>query len=288
MQPNRWNFPTLGFGLGLRSVHYHTVLDTNPAVDWFEIISENYLDTGGRRQYLLDQVRERYPIVLHGVSMSIGSVDPIDYQYLKNLKQLADRVQAPWLSDHLCWTGVAGKNVHDLLPMVYNTETLRHTATRVRQIAEFLERPLIIENPSVYIEFAESDMTEWDFMAQLAIEADCGFLLDVNNIYVSAYNHGFDPNVYVDAIPVDRIVQFHLAGHTNKGTHIIDTHSDHVIDPVWQLYERAVARTGMRATMVEWDEDIPSFEVLMAEITKAKDLYHQAMAAEQELQLVAV
>jgi uncharacterized protein (UPF0276 family) len=275
----------LGFGLGLRSAHYTTILEDNPAIDWFEIISENYLGTGGRRMYLLDQVRERYPIVLHGVSMSIGSVDPIDYEYLARLKDLAERVQAPWLSDHLCWTGVAGKNVHDLLPMVYNAETLHHTATRVRQITEFLERPLVIENPSVYIEFAESDMTEWDFMTQLAIEADCGFLLDVNNIYVSAYNHGFDPNVYVDAIPVDRIVQFHLAGHTNKGSHIIDTHSDHVIDPVWQLYERAVARTGMRASMVEWDEDIPEFPVLVAEIMKAKNLYQQVMAP--PLQLIA-
>jgi len=270
MSKNRWNFPDLGFGIGLRTVHYPTILSDNPAIDWFEIISENYLDTKGRPIYILDQIAEKYPIVMHGVSMSIGSTDPLDIPYLKKLKELANRIKAVWLSDHLCWSGVAGTNMHDLLPMVYNEESLKYTISRVRQVSEILERPLILENPSAYIEFTTSDITEWDFLAALAKEADCGILLDVNNIYVSSFNHDFDPKDYVDAIPSDRIVQYHLAGHTNNGTHIIDTHSDYVIDPVWQLYERSCERTGGRATLVEWDDNIPEFEVVHAEVLKAK------------------
>lgn len=276
---NRWNLPDLGFGMGLRTVHYPYILENNPPVDWFEIISENFMDTGGKPMYILDQIRERYPVVMHGVSMSIGSTDPLNMEYLRKLKELAKRINAPWVSDHLCWTGVAGKNVHDLLPMVYNEEALRHTVARVRQVSEILERPLMIENPSAYIEFATSDMTEWDFMARLGEEADCGFLLDVNNIYVSSYNHSFDAKLYVDAIPADRIVQYHLAGHTNNGTHIIDTHSDHVIDQVWELYRRSNELTGGRATMVEWDDDIPSFEVVFAEVLKAKQYRRDFMPA---------
>jgi uncharacterized protein (UPF0276 family) len=270
MSQNRWNLPDLGFGVGLRTTHYSHILSTNPAVDWFEIISENYMDTKGKPMYILDQIAERYPIVMHGVSMSIGSTDPLDIDYLKKLKELADRIKAVWLSDHLCWTGVLGTNTHDLLPMVYNQESLKHIISRARQVSEILERPLMLENPSAYIEFTTSDITEWDFLAQLAKEADCGILLDVNNIYVSSFNHNFDPNIYVDAIPSDRVVQYHLAGHTNNGTHIIDTHSDHVIDPVWKLYERSCERTGGRATLLEWDDDIPEFEVVHNEVLKAK------------------
>jgi uncharacterized protein len=270
MKPNRWNLPDLGFGIGLRSIHYSHILEKNPAIDFFEIISENYMDSGGKPIYILDQIAERYPIVMHGVSMSIGSSDPVDREYLRKLKALADRVRAPWVSDHLCWTGVAGTNLHDLLPMLYNEDTLKHTINKVKMTAEILERPLMLENASSYVEFAASDITEWDFLARLAEEADCGFLLDVNNVYVSSYTHGFDPKQYIDAIPADRVVQYHLAGHTNNGSHIIDTHDNYVIDEVWKLYQRSIELTGGAATLVEWDDNIPEFEVVHAEVLKAK------------------
>ena len=271
MANNRWDLPDLGFGIGLRTVHFSHLLEHSPAIDWFEVLSENFMDTGGRPLYVLDSVVERYPVALHGVSMSIGSTDPLDLDYLRKLKRLAQRTRARWVSDHLCWTGVSGLNVHDLLPMPLTDEALAHTVSRVRTASEILERPLVLENPSTYVEFSASTWTEWDFLARLAEEADCGILFDVNNVYVSAFNHGFDPNVYIDAIPVERVVQYHLAGHTHNGTHIIDTHSDHVIDAVWALYRRAYGRTGGVATLVEWDEDIPSFEVVHAEVLKAKE-----------------
>jgi uncharacterized protein (UPF0276 family) len=268
---NRWGLPELGIGVGLRTVHFGHVISKKPPVDWFEILSENFMDTGGRPLYILDQVRERYPIVLHGVSMSIGSTDPIDLEYLRKLKDLADRTRAHWVSDHLCWTGVMGRNSHDLLPMPYTEEALRHTIARVREVSDRLERPLVLENPSSYVQFAASTLSEWEFLSRLAEEADCGLLLDVNNVYVSAFNHGFDPREYIAAIPADRVVQYHLAGHTNKGTHILDTHSDHALPEVWELYRQAWARTGPVATLYEWDEDIPSFEVLHQEALRARE-----------------
>jgi uncharacterized protein (UPF0276 family) len=267
---NRFSLPDLGIGIGLRSVHYPEILTKQPPIDWFEVLSENYLDTGGRPLHVLDQVAERYPVVLHGVSMSIGSTDPLDSVYLAKLKELARRTRAHWVSDHLCWTGVMGRNTHDLLPMPYTEEALRHTVGRVRQVQDVLERPIALENPSSYVEFAASSMPEWEFLARLAEQADCALLLDVNNVYVSSFNHGFDPNVYVDAIPADRVVQYHVAGHTNKGTHILDTHSDHAIDEVWALYRRAWARTGPTATLYEWDEDIPELSVVHTEALKAR------------------
>jgi len=267
---NRWNFPELGIGVGLRTVHFGHILSKHPAVDWFEIISENFIDTKGRPLFVLDQVLERYPVVMHGVSLNIGSKDPLNREYLAKLKALGERTRTPWISDHLCWTGVAGRNTHDLLQLPYNEETLRYTIARVKEVSEILERPLVLENPSTYLEFASSTLTEWDFFAELLEEADCGMLLDCNNVYVQSFNHGFDPRVYIDRIPVDRVVQYHLAGHTNKGTHIIDTHSDHVIDEVWELYRQAYKRTGPRATLLEWDEDIPTFDVVHAEALKAR------------------
>jgi uncharacterized protein len=251
-------------------VHFGEILAKKPPIDWFEVLSENFLDTGGRPLHVLDQVAERYPVALHGVSMSIGSTDPLDFAYLGKLKELARRTRAHWISDHLCWTGVTGRNTHDLLPMPYTEEALRHTASRVRQVQDFLERPLALENPSSYVEFAASSMSEWEFLSRLAEDANCALLLDVNNVYVSSFNHGFDPNAYVDAIPADRVVQFHVAGHTNKGTHIIDTHSDHAIEEVWALYRRAWARTGPTATLYEWDEDIPELSVVHAEALLAR------------------
>lgn len=277
---NRWNFPDLGVGIGLRTVHYTHILAEKPRIDWFEILSENYLDTGGRPMWVLDQICERYPVALHGVSMSIGSTDPLNLEYLKKLKALAARTRAGWVSDHLCWTGVLGRNTHDLLPMPYSEEALVHTIARVRQVQDFLERPLVIENPSSYLEFASSSMSEWEFLARLAEGADCGLLLDVNNVYVSSFNHGFDPSVYIDAIPADRVVQYHLAGHTNKGTHILDTHSDHAVPEVWELYRRAWARTGAVSTLYEWDENIPEFDVVVAEARKALDFRQQLLTLE--------
>ena len=274
---NRWNLPDLGIGVGLRTDHYGYILREQPGVDWFEVLSENYMETGGRPLWLLDKVCERYPVALHGVSMSIGSTDPLNLDHLRRLKELARRTKAHWVSDHLCWTGVLGRNTHDLLPMPYTEEALAHTTARVKQIQEYLERPLIVENPSSYVEFAASSMSEWEFLSRLCADADCGLLLDVNNVYVSSFNHSFDPNVYIDAIPADRVVQYHLAGHTNKGTHIIDTHSDHAVPEVWELYARSVKRTGLVATLYEWDDQIPEFDVLLAEASKAK-AYREAVA----------
>jgi hypothetical protein len=268
---NRWGLPDLGIGVGLRTVHFGHILASHPPVDWFEVLSENFMNTGGRPLYVLDQVAERYPVALHGVSLSIGSTDPLNLDHLRQLKALASRTRARWVSDHLCWTGVLGRNTHDLLPMPYTEEALRHTIARVKQVSEFLERPLVLENASTYLEFTASSMPEWEFLARLADEADCGLLLDVNNVYVSSFNHGFDPRVYIDSVPADRVVQFHVAGHTNKGTHILDSHSDHAIDEVWELYRRAWRRVGPAATLYEWDEDIPEFDVLLAEARKALD-----------------
>ena len=267
---NRWGFPDLGIGVGLRTVHYAHVLEKRPRVDFFEILSENYMDTGGRPLWVLDQVAEAYPIVLHGVSMSIGSTDALDIEHLQKLKALADRTRALWVSDHLCWTGVSGRNTHDLLPMPLTEEALSHVISRVKRVSEILERPLILENASTYAEFTSSSMTEWEFFGRMMEEADCGMLLDVNNVYVSAFNHGFDPIAYLDAIDPSRVTQYHLAGHTNKGTHIIDTHSDYVIDAVWDLYRHAVARTGNVSTLLEWDGNIPDFGTVHAEALKAR------------------
>jgi len=266
---NRFGLPSLGIGLGLRTVHYGHLLEHWPDVDWFEIISENYMQTAGRPLYFLDRIAERYPIVMHGVSLSIGGVDELDRAYLEELAALRKRCGALWISDHLCWTGVAGRNTHDLLPMPYNEESLYHTAKRVRAVQDFLEAPLLLENPSSYVEFTGSTMSEWAFLRALAEEADCGLLLDVNNVYVSSYNHGFAAADYLDAIPYDRVVQMHVAGHTHNGTHIIDTHIGPVIDPVWDLAREAYERSPHASLLLEWDAEIPSFEDVHREARKA-------------------
>ena len=271
MPQNRWNHPDLGLGVGLRTAHFAHILSQRPDIGFFEAITENFLDTGGRPSFILDQIAERYPIVLHGVSLSIGSTDPLDFDYLRKVKDLAARTKAAWISDHVCWTGVLGRNTHDLLPLPYTMASLRHTAARVKAVQDFLERPLVLENPSTYLEFTASEMPEWEFVARLAERADCGLLLDVNNVYVSAFNHGYDAAKYIDAIPPDRVCQYHLAGHTHKGTHILDTHSDHVVQEVWELFGHAVRRAGRRATLVEWDASIPPFEVVHAEVLKARE-----------------
>jgi uncharacterized protein len=268
---NRWGLPDLGIGLGLRTVHYAHLLEHRPQVDWLEIISENYMQTEGRPLYFLDQIAEEYPIVMHGVSLSIGSTDELDFEYLTELRALRDRTRAVWVSDHLCWTGVSGRNTHDLLPMPYTEEALRHTAARIRRVQDFLSAPLLIENPSTYLEFASSTMKEWEFIAALLEEADAGLLLDLNNVYVSAYNHGFDPREYLAAIPFDRVVQLHVAGHTHHGTHIVDTHIGPVIDPVWRLAADAHRRARGASILLEWDAEIPSFEDTHREALRARE-----------------
>ncbi|MEX0679625.1 MAG: DUF692 domain-containing protein [Pirellulales bacterium] len=275
----------LGLGLGLRSVHFPHILEHWPDVDWFEVISENFMDSAGRPRYVLDQIAERYPTVMHGVSLSIGSTDPLNFEYLRKLKRLADETRPRWISDHLCWTGVLGLNAHDLLPIPLNEETLEHVARRVRTVQDFLERPLVLENPSTYVTFAQSSMSEWEFLAQLADETGCGLLLDVNNVYVSSVNHDFDPREYIENVPHDRVVQFHLAGHTHCRTHVIDTHDDHVIDLVWELYRLAHRLSGGASTLLEWDARIPEFPVVHAEVLKARrymDDQFSTVATEEE------
>ncbi len=267
---NRFGLPDLGIGIGLRTVHFGEILSGRPALDWFEVLSENFMDTGGRPLFVLDQVVERYPVALHGVSLSVGSTDALDRGYLQKLKALAKRTRARWVSDHLCWTGVLGRNTHDLLPLPYDRATLRHVTRRVKQVQDALERPLVLENPSTYLEYARSTMTEWEFLSELCDATGCGLLLDVNNVYVSSYNHGFDARQYIDGIPADRVVQVHLAGHTNEGTHILDTHSGRAIPQVWKLYERLVARTGPVSTLFEWDASIPPLAAVVREAAKAR------------------
>jgi uncharacterized protein (UPF0276 family) len=274
---NRFGLADLGIGLGLRTVHYAHILEQRPAVDWFEIISENYLETSGRPLDFLDAIAKHYPIVMHGVSLSIGSTDPLNLEYLRQLRELRDRVKAHWVSDHLCWTGVASRNSHDLLPMPYTEEALAHVVSRVKQVQDFLGAPIALENPSTYAELSGASMPEWEFLARLAELADCAILLDVNNVYVSAHNHGFDPAVYLDAMPFDRVIQLHVAGHTDHGTHIIDSHIGPVVDPVWELLALAHRRTAGVPILLEWDAEIPAFEVVHQEALRARELIGGAM-----------
>lgn len=269
---SKHQFPNLGFGLGLRTDHYNDIIESRPAIDWFEILSENYLVPGGKPLYYLDQIKEHYPIVMHGVSMSLGSTAPLDWDYLKQIKALAKRVDAKWISDHVCWTGVHQKNMHDLLPLPYTQECINHMVSRIKQVQDFLEQPMLIENASTYLTYAHSEMTEWDFLREVTEQADCYLLLDVNNIYVSSFNHQFDPLDYLNGIPLNRPKQIHLAGHSNNGDHIIDTHDSDVIDPVWNLYAKALDRFGFISTMIERDDHIPPLSELMMELEQAKHI----------------
>ncbi len=266
----------LGFGLGLRTDHYEQVLNDRPAIDWLEIISENYMVEGGKALHYLDRIRDLYPMVMHGVSMSIGSTAPLNFDYLADLKQLIARVEPEWVSDHLCWTGVHGRNLHDLMPLPYTEETIAHVAARVEQVQDFLGRQILLENVSSYVTYNASQLSEWEFLSAIAERADCLLLLDINNIYVSSHNHAFDPLDYLDGVPVDRIQQFHLAGHSYQNQLIIDTHDHPICDPVWLLYQQAVERFGRISTMIERDDNIPPLDELVAELEVARRL-----AAEQ-------
>jgi uncharacterized protein (UPF0276 family) len=269
----------LGFGLGLRIDHFHHVLEQRPPVDWFEVISENFLVAGGKPRYYLHAIREHYPMVMHGVSLSIGSTDPLDMDYLRELKALANEVQPEWMSDHLCWTAVNGINTHDLIPLPYTEEAIAHVVERIERVQDFLGRQILMENVSSYVSFKDSTMTEWDFLNEVSRRADCLILFDINNIYVSARNHGFDPVMYIDAIDPARVRQFHLAGGTDYGDYVIDTHDRDVPEPVWALYATALKRFGPVSSMIERDANIPEFPELLAELDVARRIAGEVLPA---------
>lgn len=260
----------LGFGLGLRTDHYHDVLTRLPDVDWFEICSENFMVGGGKPRYYLDAIKAHYPIVMHGVSLSIGSTDPLNTSYLKQLRTLMNHVQPVWVSDHLCWTAYDGLNSHDLLPLPYTDEAIDHVVKRVRQVQDFLGRQILLENLSSYLSYKDSTYDEWTFLNTIAEQADCLILLDINNIYVSARNHGFDPQDYLDGIDPRRVCQFHLAGHTDNGNYVIDTHDHAICHDVWSLYAQALRRFGPISTLIERDDDIPPLQELIEELHQAR------------------
>ncbi|HEY8998039.1 MAG TPA: DUF692 domain-containing protein [Edaphobacter sp.] len=280
MPANRFNgFTDYGVGIGLRVPHYQHILEKKPVVDWFEIISENYMIDGGRPLTILDQILDQYRVVQHGVSMYFGSADKLSREHLRRLKDLVRRTKTPWLSDHLCWGSVDGTYTHDLLPMPYTFEAAKVTAEKIRQVQDFLEIPVAVENVSSYAEYHVSQMTEWEFLNEVVEQADCGILLDVNNIYVSSQNHNFNPFDYVNSVPSERVAQIHIAGHSKFEKYILDTHDHPVLDPVWDLYARAIERCGPTATLLEWDDSIPSFDEVHAEALKANRYLQQQAAA---------
>ena len=262
----------IDFGLGLRPEHYEEIAANPGRVSWFEALSENYMVPGGSPLHWLDRIRRDYPVALHGVSLSIGSIDPLDGRYLDDLKALADRVQPMWISDHLCFTGLRGVNMHDLLPLPYTEEALDHVAERVKRVQDHLGRRLVLENVSSYVTYAASELSEWDFITELSRRADCDILLDINNVYVSAFNHGFDAHAFLRAMPRERVRQFHLAGHTHKGSHIIDTHDHPIVPGVWELYAEAVRLFPGVPTMIERDAEIPPYVELLAELDVARGI----------------
>lgn len=276
-------YPVLGFGLGLRKEHYQTIIDTFSStnannqlnIDWFEVLTENYLVPGGKPLHFLDQIAERYPMVMHGVSMNIGNTEPLDRDYLNQVKALKDRIEARWLSDHLCWTGTHGTNAHDLLPLPYTEEAIEHVVKRIEQVQDFLGCRMLIENVSSYVSYQQSEMTEWEFLSEIAKRADCLLLLDINNIYVSAVNHEFDPLDYLLSVPPQYVQQFHLAGHSDYGDYIIDTHDMPVCAAVWKLYARAVEQFGEVTFMIERDANIPELSELLAELELARNISSQ-------------
>ncbi|HYR84559.1 MAG TPA: DUF692 domain-containing protein [Terriglobia bacterium] len=268
----RLGFPNLGMGVGLRNKHFPYLIREDPAVDWFEIISENFMGNHGYARHALEQISAKRPIVMHGVSLSIGSADPLNMRYLSDLKDLADWVKPVWISDHLCWTGIHHRNTHDLLPMPLTEETLAHVGERVNQVQEYLGRPLVLENPSTYLEFKHSSLTEPEFLSRLVDITGCGILLDVNNVFVSGTNHGFDTERYLRSLPHESIVQLHIAGPTDCGAYLVDTHDQPVPMPVWRLYDLAQRLTGGVSTLLEWDANIPEYPDLVSELMKAKSV----------------
>lgn len=264
-------FPNLGIGIGLRIPHYEDILQNQPAIDWFEIISENFMVDGGQPLEILDRILETYPVVQHGVALAIGSPLPLNFDYLKKLKKLAERTKTPWLSDHLCWGGLPGAHYHDLYPLPYTKEVVDYVAERARVVQDFLEIPFALENLSSYVAFKQDEMTEWEFYSAVVEKADIYMMLDVNNIYVSSRNHGFDPKTYYQNIPLERVIQIHLAGHSDFGDYVLDTHDQRVRDEVWQLYSEIYPLTQGVSTLLEWDDHLLSFEETCKEALKAKE-----------------
>jgi uncharacterized protein (UPF0276 family) len=276
------SIPSLGYGLGLRSTYYQQILEQSPDVDWFEVVSENFMVQGGKALYYLDAIAERYPLVMHGVSLSIGGPHALDLDYLKQLKHLAERVKPAWISDHLCWSRGNAHQLHDLLPLPYTEESLDYIAARVMQVQDVLQRPLVLENVSSYVRAAADDFTEWEFLAVLSRISGCELLLDVNNVYVSSRNHGFDPWTFISSLPVDKVRQLHLAGHSDYGDYVIDTHDHPVSDPVWALYQRTLEHFGPVATLLERDDHFPPFDELLDELQKARQLGNKVLAGRQQ------
>jgi len=273
----RFNVPYLGFGIGLRTPHYKDLLENKPNADWLELISENFMLEGGRSLYMLDQFKERYRLIPHGVSLSIGASDPIDWDYLRRLKKLIQSINAPWFSDHLCWSQQGGAHMHNLLPLIYTPEIASFVAEKIRIIQDFMEIPFLVENVSSYVEFKESTLSEWEFLKQVVEKADCGILLDINNIYVSARNHNYDPVTYLKHMPPERVIQYHIAGHDDRGSYILDSHDHPVRDDVWALYAQAVPLFGDVSLMLERDEDIPPLPELIAELDYARAIHAKAL-----------
>jgi len=276
--------PHLGFGLGLRREHYDELINGHASIDWLEILSENYMVSGGKPLYYLDKIREHYPVVMHGVSLSIGSVDPLNKNYLHELKTLAQRIQPKWISDHLCWTGTQGLNLHDLLPLPYTEEALTHLVSRITQVQDYVGQRILLENVSSYLSYSHSTISEWEFLSEVANRADCLILLDINNIHVSAHNHNFNPLTYLDAMPAHRIQQIHLAGHLNKGDYSIDTHDHEIIEAVWSLYAETISRFGHVSTMIERDDDVPPLETLLSELHTAREISAKVLSQKQSTQ----
>lgn len=272
----------LGFGLGLRSTYYQAILEQRPAIDWFEIVSENYLVEGGKALYFLDAIGEHYPLVMHGVSLSIGGPHELDRDYLRRLKHLAQRVQPAWISDHLCWSRGNAHQLHDLLPLPYTEESLQHVAARVRQVQDVIEKPLVLENVSSYLRCADDQFSEWQFLSALSELSGCELLLDVNNVYVSARNHGFDAWAFISSLPKQRIRQLHLAGHSDYGSYLIDTHDQPVSDPVWQLYQRTLQHLGPVSTLLERDDHFPDLDELLGELNKARRIAAEALQGTEQ------
>jgi uncharacterized protein (UPF0276 family) len=297
-QPTRSSarYPFLGHGIGLRTCHYPDFLgetgkepprgtaraDGLPRIDWLEVITDNFLVEGGNPRRVLRSVREHYPVVFHGVALSIGSTDPLDASYVDAIARLADETEPAWISDHLCFGSLGGRYGHDLWPLPFSEEALGHVSERVLRVQDRLRRPLMIENVSSYVAFRASTMTEWEFLSALVKKTDCGLLLDVNNIFVSAHNHGFDADDFLRGVPVEAVGQIHLAGHSRKGPLLLDTHDHPVPDGVWSLYEKAIARFGAVSTLVEWDEKVPSVEEVIAESRRAEDLLRATLRKRDE------
>ena len=271
---------TFGFGLGLRTQHYNDFLDAPQPVDWLEVISDNYMVDGGKPLAILDRIRADYPMAMHGVSLSIGAIEGLNTEYLNWLKALEQRIEPMWVSDHLCWTGVHGRNLHDLMPLPFTHEALKVIERNVHRAQETLQRPLVLENVSSYVEFSTSEMTEWEFLTEICQSTGCNLLLDINNIYVSAFNHGFSPLDFINGVPVDSVIQFHLAGHQDNGSHLIDTHDHPVCDGVWDLYRQALHHFGAITTMIERDDRIPPLSELLAELDVARTLADNVLNTE--------